>query len=153
MAVDLGSDDPVDQNHKVMQNFKQLIGEAGGKMEHMCKVVVYITDMANQKPCIAPWGNTSKASARCPLAFVLSPWHAHGLNDLYRQYARHDWPTGKVCRSRNRGFRQGFVFANHSRPLSIAFQYTHGRTDFFKIHAALRGFVLSHGKLGMTFPP
>ena len=75
MAVDLGSDDPVDQNHKVMQNFKQLIGEAGGKMEHMCKVVVYITDMANQKPCIAPWGNTSKASARCPLAFVLSLIH------------------------------------------------------------------------------
>ena len=39
-AVDLGSDDPVDQTHKVMQNIKQLIGEAGGKMEHMCKVVV-----------------------------------------------------------------------------------------------------------------
>ena len=32
-----------------MQNIQQLIGEAGGKMEDMCKVVVYITDTRHRE--------------------------------------------------------------------------------------------------------
>lgn len=44
-AVNLNSHDPVEQTHKVMQNIKQLIEECGGKMEHLVKVVVYITDV------------------------------------------------------------------------------------------------------------
>ncbi len=43
-AVNLDSHDPVEQTHKVMQNIKQLIEEAGVQMEHLVKVVVYITD-------------------------------------------------------------------------------------------------------------
>ena len=38
-AKDIGSHDPVEQTHKVMQNIRQLIEECGGKMEHLCKVV------------------------------------------------------------------------------------------------------------------
>ena len=47
-AEDIGSADPVEQTHKVMQNIVQLIGEAGGRMEHLCKVVVYLTDIRHR---------------------------------------------------------------------------------------------------------
>lgn len=41
--------DPVEQTHKVMQNIKQLIEESGGTMEHLCKLVVYITDVRHRE--------------------------------------------------------------------------------------------------------
>ena len=40
--------DPVAQTHKVMQNIKQLIEEAGGEMAHLVKVVVYIIDVRHR---------------------------------------------------------------------------------------------------------
>jgi enamine deaminase RidA (YjgF/YER057c/UK114 family) len=43
-AANIDSHDPVEPTHKVTQNIKQLIEEAGGKMEHLVKVVVYLTD-------------------------------------------------------------------------------------------------------------
>lgn len=43
------SSDPVEQTHKVMQNIRQLIEEAGGNMEHLVKVVVYITDVRHRE--------------------------------------------------------------------------------------------------------
>jgi enamine deaminase RidA (YjgF/YER057c/UK114 family) len=48
-GVNLKSSDPVEQTHKVMQNIKQLIEEAGGKMEHLVKVVVYLTDIRHRE--------------------------------------------------------------------------------------------------------
>jgi enamine deaminase RidA (YjgF/YER057c/UK114 family) len=39
----------VAQTHKVMQNIRQLIEEAGGSMEHLVKVVVYITDVRHRE--------------------------------------------------------------------------------------------------------
>jgi enamine deaminase RidA (YjgF/YER057c/UK114 family) len=47
-AKDIGSHDPVEQTHKVMQNIKQLIEECGGRMEHLVKVVVYVTDVRHR---------------------------------------------------------------------------------------------------------
>jgi enamine deaminase RidA (YjgF/YER057c/UK114 family) len=47
-AVNLDSHDPVAQTHKVMQNIKQLIEEAGGEMAHLVKVVVYIIDVRHR---------------------------------------------------------------------------------------------------------
>ena len=44
-AKNIGSWDVTEQTHKVMQNIAQLIAESGGKMEHLVKVVVYITDI------------------------------------------------------------------------------------------------------------
>ena len=44
-AKNIDSHDPVEQTHKVMQNIRQLIEEAGGEMSHLVKVVVYITDV------------------------------------------------------------------------------------------------------------
>ena len=48
-AVNLASHDPAEQTHKVMQNIRQLIEEAGGEMAHLVKVVVYITDVRHRE--------------------------------------------------------------------------------------------------------
>jgi enamine deaminase RidA (YjgF/YER057c/UK114 family) len=48
-ARNLDSHDPAEQTHKVMQNIRQLIEEAGGRMEHLVKVVVYITDVRHRE--------------------------------------------------------------------------------------------------------
>jgi enamine deaminase RidA (YjgF/YER057c/UK114 family) len=45
----LDSHDPVAQTHKVMQNIRQLIEECGGRMEHLVKVVVYLTDVRHRE--------------------------------------------------------------------------------------------------------
>lgn len=48
-AQSIASHDPVAQTHKVMQNIRQLIEEAGGEMEHLVKVVVYLTDVRHRE--------------------------------------------------------------------------------------------------------
>jgi enamine deaminase RidA (YjgF/YER057c/UK114 family) len=48
-AKSIASHDPVEQTHKVMQNIRQLIEEAGGRMEHLVKVVVYLTDVRHRE--------------------------------------------------------------------------------------------------------
>ena len=44
-AKNINSHDPAEQTHKVMQNIRQLVTEAGGEMAHVVKLVVYITDI------------------------------------------------------------------------------------------------------------
>ena len=48
-ARTIESHDPVEQTHKVMQNIRQLLEEAGGKMEHLVKLVVYLTDVRHRE--------------------------------------------------------------------------------------------------------
>lgn len=48
-AESVGIGDPVAQTHKVMQNIVQLIGECGARMEHVTKLVVYITDVRHRE--------------------------------------------------------------------------------------------------------
>ncbi|MQQ08038.1 RidA family protein [Epibacterium sp. SM1979] len=64
-AVNITSSDPVEQTHKVMQNIRQLIGEAGGEMAHLCKVVVYITDMKNREAVYRTMGTYIKGIHPC----------------------------------------------------------------------------------------
>jgi len=59
-AVNLDSHDPVEQTHKVMQNIKQLIEECGGRMEHLVKVVVYITDVRHREAVYRTMGEYIK---------------------------------------------------------------------------------------------
>lgn len=44
-AKNIESHDPIEQTHKVMQNIRQLLEEAGGDIHHLVKLVVYITDV------------------------------------------------------------------------------------------------------------
>ena len=48
-GVNIESIDPAEQTHKVMQNIELLIKEAGGTMNHLVKIVVYITDIKNRE--------------------------------------------------------------------------------------------------------
>jgi enamine deaminase RidA (YjgF/YER057c/UK114 family) len=52
--------DAAEQTHKVMQNIKQLIEEAGGKMEHLVKLVVYLTDVRHREPVYRVMGEYIK---------------------------------------------------------------------------------------------
>ena len=48
-GVNIASIDPAEQTHKVMQNIKLLIEEAGGTMNHLVKIVIYITEIKNRE--------------------------------------------------------------------------------------------------------
>ncbi len=56
----LDSHDPVEQTHKVMQNIKQLIEECGGTMEHLVKIVVYLTDVRHREAVYRTMGEYIK---------------------------------------------------------------------------------------------
>jgi len=56
----IDSHDPVEQTHKVMQNIRQLIEECGGTMEHLVKVVVYITDVRHREAVYRTMGEYIK---------------------------------------------------------------------------------------------
>lgn len=49
-AANVGVGDPAAQAHRVMQNIRQLVHEAGGEMGHLCKLVVYLTDIRHREP-------------------------------------------------------------------------------------------------------
>ena len=59
-AVNLDSNDPAEQTHKVMQNIEQLIKEAGGEMKHLVKIVVYITNIKNRESVYRTIGQYTK---------------------------------------------------------------------------------------------
>ncbi|MBM2293621.1 RidA family protein [Sulfitobacter pseudonitzschiae] len=56
----IDSHDPVEQTHKVMQNIKQLLEEAGGEMADLVKVVVYITDVRHREAVYRTMGEYIK---------------------------------------------------------------------------------------------
>jgi enamine deaminase RidA (YjgF/YER057c/UK114 family) len=58
--MNIASHDPVEQTHKVMQNIKQLIEEAGGEMADLVKVVVYITDVRHREAVYRTMGEYIK---------------------------------------------------------------------------------------------
>ena len=59
-AVNIKGNDPVEQTHKVMQNIRQLVEEAGGKMEHLVKLVVYLTDVRHREAVYRTMGEYIK---------------------------------------------------------------------------------------------
>lgn len=59
-SINIRSHDPVDQTHKVMQNIKQLIEECGGEIDHLVKVVVYITDIRHREAVYRTMGEYIK---------------------------------------------------------------------------------------------
>jgi enamine deaminase RidA (YjgF/YER057c/UK114 family) len=43
-AVNVGVGDAGAQAEQAMRNIKQLLSEAGGSLEHICKITIYLTD-------------------------------------------------------------------------------------------------------------
>ena len=54
------SHDPAEQTHKVMQNIRQLLEEAGGSMDHLVKLVIYITDTRHREAVYRTVGQYTK---------------------------------------------------------------------------------------------
>ncbi|UUX51582.1 RidA family protein [Nisaea acidiphila] len=59
-AKNIESHDPAEQTHKVMQNIRQLLEEAGGEMHHLVKLVVYITDVRHREAVYRTMGEYIK---------------------------------------------------------------------------------------------
>ena len=59
-AKNIDSHDPAEQTHKVMQNIRQLVIEAGGEMVHVVKLVVYITDIRHREAVYRTMGEYIK---------------------------------------------------------------------------------------------
>ena len=59
-AVNIASNDPEEQTHKVMQNIIQLLQEAGGEIKHLVKLVVYITDIHHREAVYQTIGEYTK---------------------------------------------------------------------------------------------
>lgn len=71
-AKSIDSHDPAEQTHKVMQNIRQLIEEAGGGMEHLVKVVVYITDVRHREAVYRTMGEYIKGVFPVSTGLVVS---------------------------------------------------------------------------------
>ena len=59
-AKNIDSHDPAEQTHKVMQNIRPLVPEAGGEMAHVVKLVVYITDIRHREAVYRTMGEYIK---------------------------------------------------------------------------------------------
>ena len=59
-AKNIDSHDPAEQTHKVMQNIRQLVTEAGGEMAHVVKLVVYIPDIRHREAVYRTMGEYIK---------------------------------------------------------------------------------------------
>ena len=59
-AKNIDSHNPAEQTHKVMQNIRQLVTEAGGEMTHVVKLVVYITDIRHREAVYRTMGEYIK---------------------------------------------------------------------------------------------
>ncbi|MDP0929992.1 RidA family protein [Paracoccus onubensis] len=59
-AVNIASSDPAEQTHLVMRNIRQLVEECGGKMEHITKLVVYLTDVRHREAVYRTMGEYIK---------------------------------------------------------------------------------------------
>ncbi len=70
-AKNIESHDPIEQTHKVMQNIQQLIEEAGGTMNHLVKVVVYITDVRHREAIYRTMGEYIKGVHPCSTGLVV----------------------------------------------------------------------------------
>ncbi len=70
-AQNIESHDPVAQTHKVMQNIVQLIEEAGGQIEHLCKLVVYITDVRHREAVYQTMGTYIQGVHPCCTGLVV----------------------------------------------------------------------------------
>jgi enamine deaminase RidA (YjgF/YER057c/UK114 family) len=49
-TLNVGVGDPVAQTEQAMQNLEKLLHEAGSKLEHVCKITIYLTDPRIREP-------------------------------------------------------------------------------------------------------
>ncbi len=68
----LHSGDPGRQAELAMSNIKLLLEEAGGSMEHLCRVVIYLTDIRYREAVYQEIGRWLKGIHPCSTGIVVS---------------------------------------------------------------------------------
>src|SRR5476651_1069845 len=67
-----GKGDPAAQADQAMKNLKILIGEAGGTLEHVCKVTTYLLDRAHRDPVYNTVARHLRGIAPCGTGLIVS---------------------------------------------------------------------------------
>lgn len=75
----VGGHDPVAQTHKTMQNIQMLLEECGSEMGHVCRIVVYLTDIRYRDAVYQTMGQYMKGV------------HAVSTGIVVPQLARPEW--------------------------------------------------------------
>lgn len=68
----LHADDPAAQTRKAMENVKLLLEEAGSQLDHVCRVVVYLTDIRYREPVYREIGQWFKGVHPCSTGLVVT---------------------------------------------------------------------------------
>ena len=68
----LHADDPTAQARKAMENVKLLLEEAGSQLDHVCRVVVYLTDIRYREPVYREIGQWFKGVHPCSTGLVVT---------------------------------------------------------------------------------
>ena len=68
----VGVGDPAAQAEQAMRNVKTLLEEAGSRLDHICKVTIYITDRANREPVYQVVGRWLKGVFPCSTGLIVS---------------------------------------------------------------------------------
>ena len=68
----LHADDPAAQARKAMENVKLLLEEAGSQLDHVCRVVVYLTDIRYREPVYQEIGQWFKCVHPCSTGLVVT---------------------------------------------------------------------------------
>jgi len=63
--------DPGKQTEKTMQNIKMLLEEAGSEMAHICRIVVYLTDIRYREAVYLEMGKWLKGVHPCSTGLVV----------------------------------------------------------------------------------
>jgi len=56
----VGTGDAAAQTHKTMQNIRMLLEESGATMDHICRIVVYLTDIRHREQVYKVMGEYMK---------------------------------------------------------------------------------------------
>ena len=67
-----GKGDPAAQAEQAMKNLKVLIEEAGGKIEHVCKITTYLLDRAYREPVYNTVARHLRGIAPCGTGLIVS---------------------------------------------------------------------------------
>lgn len=68
----VGVGDPAAQAEQAMRNVKTLLEEAGSRLDHICKVTIYITDRAHREPVYRVVGSWLKGVFPCSTGLIVS---------------------------------------------------------------------------------
>jgi enamine deaminase RidA (YjgF/YER057c/UK114 family) len=68
----VGAGDAAAQTDKAMANIKMLLEEAGSELSHICKIVVYLTDVRYREPVYQTMGKWLKGVFPCSTGVIVT---------------------------------------------------------------------------------